>query len=246
MAKIKSKSLFLEDDLKNKNTKNDVPNNSAIMRDNTDDINAKSSKKNGERCNSRKSKCDKNSAEKHVKHSTGSRKTNGKSGSNSCVIKTNKRGNKKEEILVEPQKNQNVGRKDWAHNWFDGCDYVWVDGIDHWISKTAFKNEPGKTPIYTLDNYVQGLDSYWVLRYKSDIVNESTKKLSEANKSINKDYKSWTELSKDPTLTEQFVNAYAEYISILMFVNSCKKANRTLSQNFLKRHKDIIKFIYVI
>ena len=56
-----------------------------------------------------------------------------------------------------------VGRKDRKHNWWEGCNYVWVDGIDHWVARTAFRNEAGVEPKYTLNNYIQGLDSYWVM-----------------------------------------------------------------------------------
>lgn len=65
----------------------------------------------------------------------------------------------------QPIEKVKVGRRDKKHNWWNGCDYVWVEGIDHWVSKTAFKNEKDKKPEYTLKNYIQGLDSYWCLRY---------------------------------------------------------------------------------
>ena len=71
-----------------------------------------------------------------------------------------------DEVKKEDKPKVKVGRKDRKHNWWNGCDYVWVDGIDHWVARTAFRNDKNKEPEYTLNNYVQGLDSYWVMRYK--------------------------------------------------------------------------------
>ena len=79
-----------------------------------------------------------------------------------------------------------TGRKTRKNNWWNGCDYVWVDGIDHWVSKTAFRNDKNTKPVYTLNNYVPGLDSYYCLFiYKpSEQKSKSQKNSETTNKEL--------------------------------------------------------------
>lgn len=140
-----------------------------------------------------------------------------------------------------------VGRKDRKHNWFNGCDYVWVDGIDHWVSKTAFKNDPNTTPIYTLNNYVQGLDSYYCLHYKCEkFVTDAEKSLVAANLELKKKYKSWHELSANGKLKEKFVEKYKDHILWFIFLKAAEDENIMFSDAFKKKFNDKFRLYNII
>lgn len=132
-----------------------------------------------------------------------------------------------------------VGRKDRKHNWWPNCDYVWVDGIDHWVSKTAFRNEYKDKPVYTLENYVKGLDSYWCLRYKPIVqLSKNDEILKNANNELKTHYKTWEDLSKNVKLTETFIKKYKDHIRWTVFINECSKHGREFSEKFKKRFSD--------
>ena len=132
-----------------------------------------------------------------------------------------------------------VGRKDRKHNWWPNCDYIWVDGIDHWVSKTAFRNDGKGTPEYTIHNYVQGLDSFWVLKYKPKMsISKYDEILNSACEELGKKYNSWEELSKNIKLNEKFLTKYKNYIRWSIFINECKKNNREFSNKFIKKFSD--------
>lgn len=134
-----------------------------------------------------------------------------------------------------------VGRRDRKHNWWPGCDYVWVDGIDHWVAKTAFRNDTNSEPVYTLNNYVQGLDSYWVLRYiPPQQINESITTLEMLNKELKKKFKSWIEVSEYSKLDEYIIEKYKEHISWYHLLATSNKNNRIFTDKF--KHKFIDKF----
>ena len=61
--------------------------------------------------------------------------------------------------------------------------------------------------IYTLDNYVQGLDSYWVVHHhKPTLIEfEADKQLHNINIELKKKYKSWNEVSKNYNLSENII-----------------------------------------
>lgn len=132
-----------------------------------------------------------------------------------------------------------VGRKDRKHNWWPNCDYVWVDGIDHWIAKSAFRNEGKDKPVYTLDNYVKGLDSYWCLRYKPVVqLSKNDEILKNANDELKTHYKSWEDLSKNVKLSEAFIKKYKDHIRWTIFIAECNKHNRVFSEKFKTKFSD--------
>ena len=140
-----------------------------------------------------------------------------------------------------------VGRKTSKNNWWDGCDYVWVDGIDHWVSKTAFRNDNNVNPIYTLSNYVQGLDSYWCLRYKPEnYMSGFDKMLITANTELKKKYKSWKEISAIPKLKEEFIDKYKDFIDWYILFETAQEYNRTFSDDFKQKHNKKFKIINLI
>lgn len=171
---LKLNSLFDFDDVKTKKTKKDecgsnTNKSKSIVKSNSSDNVKKESKKSSNSIR-KSTKVNSDTTKVSTKSKGSSKKTNERAG------KTKSRNNKTEKridttikpanVKVEqPIETKKVGRRDRKHNWWKGCDYVWVDGIDHWVSKTAFRNDNTKNPIYTLQNYVQGLDSYWVMRY---------------------------------------------------------------------------------
>ena len=69
-----------------------------------------------------------------------STKIDDKSKSNS---RKNSKADKNIRTVVETntEPKVKVGRRDRKHNYIAGFDQVWVDGIDHWVSKTAFRND---------------------------------------------------------------------------------------------------------
>ena len=173
-SELKTNSLFDFDNIKTKKTKKDecgsnTNKSKSVNKSNSCDNVDKKSKKSIS--NIRKStKVNSDTTKVITKSKRSSKKTNERAG------KTKSRNNKTEKRIdttikpasvkiEQPIETKKVGRRDRKHNWWKGCDYVWVDGIDHWVSKTAFRNDNTKNPIYTLQNYVQGLDSYWVMRY---------------------------------------------------------------------------------
>lgn len=169
-----------------------------------------------------------------------STKVDDKSKSNS---RKNSKADKNTRIVIETNAEPKikVGRRDRKHNYIAGFDQVWVDGIDHWVSKTAFRNDDKtKNPVYTLDNYVQGLDSYWVLfHHKPTIIeSESDKQLENLNKELKKKYKSWNEASSNYNLSENLVEKYKDYIYWLVFLKSADINNRNFSDKFRKKYKD--------
>ena len=248
--KVEAKSLFSNDDLaiKNKKPKNGNTSNINTCASSNNHVDNNSTKSENSTNSKRLSRSNKNTTKDSSKSSSGKRKGDNKIGSDTCKSETSKRRNKAKEIVedtkieIEPQKIK-VGRKDRKHNWWPGCDYVWVDGIDHWVSKTAFKQDNNKTPIYTLSNYVQGLDSYWVMRYKSQHINESHERLKRANEELNTNYKTWGELSTNSNLSEEFVIKYENNIAMLVFLTHCREDGRKLSNKFLKRYKDKVKML---
>lgn len=250
--KVEAKSLFSNDDLaiKNKKPKNENTSNINTCTSSNNHVDNNSTKSKNTTNSKRLSRSNKNTTEDASKSSIRKRKGVDTIGSDTCKCETPKRRNKKKEIVedakikVEPEKIK-VGRRDRKHNWWPGCDYIWVDGIDHWVSKTAFKQELGVKEKYSLDNYIPGLDSYWVMRYKSENINESTKKLSEINEYLKTNYQTWVDVSKDTTLSESIIIKYENYISLLVFLTRCRDANRILSDKFLKRYKHIVKLLEV-
>jgi len=174
-SEITSNSLFDFNDIKsnkskkikNENFTNNSDNNVSIINNIID----KKSKKNCIRTSkARKSNSNTTTITNKSKRST--KKTDKETRTSKTRISKTQKGTDKSNKSITEQKQvienvkPKVGRKDRKHNWWNGCDYVWVDGIDHWVSKSAFRNEKGKEPVYSLNNYVQGLDSYWCLRYK--------------------------------------------------------------------------------
>lgn len=171
---LKSNSLFDFDDIKTKKTKKDecrsnTNKSKSVSKSNSCDNVEKKSKKDS-RSSGKSTKVNSNTA-KVITKSKGSTKK-----ANEGARKTKSRNDKTEKRIdtttkstggkvEQPIETKKVGRRDRKHNWWKGCDYIWVDGIDHWVSKTAFRNDNPKNPIYTLQNYIQGLDSYWVMRY---------------------------------------------------------------------------------
>lgn len=167
-SEIKSNSLFDFDEIKTtkKSKKNDNINNSICSGTNNSISNSKknSKKDNGVIRKTRQSNSNSTKVATKSKRGVSKAKENVRKNENGL-----KNISKISESIISQQPKQEikVGRRDRKHNWWKGCDYVWVDGIDHWVSKSAFRNEVGKE-VYTLNNYVQGLDSYWVLRYKPE------------------------------------------------------------------------------
>lgn len=174
-SEITSNSLFDFNDIKsnkskkikNENFTNNSDNNVSIINNIID----KKSKKN---CvsNTKTRKSNSNTTTITNKSKRSTKKTDKETRTSKTRISKSQNGTNKSNKTITEQKQviekvkPKVGRKDRKHNWWNGCDYVWVDGIDHWVSKSAFRNEKGKESVYSLNNYVQGLDSYWCLRYK--------------------------------------------------------------------------------
>lgn len=164
-----SKSLFdfeeKEKEVKPKKKKsNDTTNNnsnSTISNDNSYDNSTKKKQKTDTK------KCRKHNDTTKIIDKPKQQNSRTSKDNNKPKKRTTKDSNKSTQTKSKNEKpitlKVKVGRKDRKHNWWDGCGYIWVDGIDHWVSKTAFRNEPGIEPKYTLSNYVQGLDSYWVM-----------------------------------------------------------------------------------
>lgn len=183
-------------------------------------------------------KVDDKSTKQHVKsgkRTTASKSSvNAKQDSGKKSIKSDLSTDIKNEIT--PIK---VGRKDRKHNWWPNCDYVWVDGIDHWVSKTAFRNENKDKPMYTLENYIKGLDSYWCLRYKPVVqLSKNDEILKNANNELKTQYRTWEELSKNVKLSEAFLKKYKEHIRWSVFINECSRHGREFSEKFKKRFSD--------
>lgn len=176
-----------------------------------------------------------------------STKIDDKSKSNS---RKNSKADKNTRTVVETSTKPKVkvGRRDRKHNYIAGFDQVWVDGIDHWVSKTAFRNDDMKNPVYTLDNYVQGLDSYWVVHHhKPTLIEfEADKQLHNINIELKKKYKSWNEVSKNYNLSENIIEKYKDYIYWLIFLKSADLNNRVFSEKFRKKYKDKFTMYLVI
>ena len=187
---------------------------------------------------------DDNNAKINVEPKSKRSKSTKKSKSDRTSSKTT---NKTVEQSIPTVEKIKVGRRDRKHNWWPGCDYVWVDGIDHWVSKTAFKNDPNTTPIYTLNNYVQGLDSYYCLHYKCEkFVTESEKSLETANLELKKKYKSWRELSANGKLKEKFVEKYKDHILWFIFLKAAEDENIMFSDAFKKKFNDKFRLYNII
>lgn len=199
-----------------------------------DDNDIKTSSINGASKNKNKKSNAKSSSDKNG-HST--------SDAKSTKAKKSKTIKSKDEIIKpievsdnQLQKKTRAGRKDWKHGYMEGLDQVWVDGIDHWVCKSAFRNDNNKTPVYTLNNYVQGLDSYWVMRYIPPKVNSRSDDLLEAlNDELNKNYKSWEDASKNWKLSEELLTRYKDYISWKIFLTEATNHNRKFSAKFQKK-----------
>ena len=173
-----------------------------------------------------------------------------KRSKNNKVDKPKRTTDEKYPISIEqPTKDEKVkvGRRDRKHNWWNGCDYVWVDGIDHWVSKTAFKNDPNSKPIYTLQNYVPGLDSYVCLRYKTNkFITESEKALESANEELRKKYKSWKDLSSNGKLKEKFIEKYKDHILWFTFLEAAENEGIIFSDGFKKKFNDKFRLYNII
>lgn len=204
---------------------------SAVSLFDDNDVNASSPRK----TNNKKTKNnDKPSTNKNTRNTTNVKSP---TGTKKKSIKPKKADTELiENSNTESQKKPRVGRKDWKHGYMEGLDQVWVDGIDHWVCKTAFRNEANKTPVYTLNNYVQGLDSYWVMRYIPPKVNSRSDDLLEnLNNELDKHYKSWEEASKNWKISEEIISRYKDYISWKTFLTEATKHNRKFTAKFQKK-----------
>lgn len=208
------------------------------------DISSKSSSKNGKstrKVDDKSTKINDKSKSKPAEKSK-TRTTNRKSTKKSNTTDTE----------ITPKLNQDdqkikVGRRDRKHNWWPGCDYVWVDGIDHWVAKTAFRNEDKNNPVYTLQNYVQGLDSYWVLRYKPEtLISESEKALIAINTELKTKFSSWDEVTSYKKLTEELIEKYKDFISWYHLISIATKNNKTFSDKFKKKFADKFRLYEMI
>lgn len=230
-----SNALFDTDVSINNDTKHNKRNNKSNNTNNIDLSNKDSSKN-----NKKVRKLDGNSAKINDK----SKSKHPKKSKTESINRKSAKNNVTAHSTIESQQKvnkQKVGRKDRKHNWWEGCDYVWVDGIDHWVSKTAFRNDTKSEPVYTLNNYVQGLDSYWVLRYiPPQQINESVTTLEMLNKELKKKFKSWIEVSEYSKLDEYIIEKYKEHISWYHLLATSNKNNRIFTDKF--KHKFIDKF----
>lgn len=168
-SEIKSNSLFDFVDIKNNKIRKNANNNDSSVFNSSNSAssnNKKNSKTNDKsvrktrQSNNNTTKVADKSKRRISKTEKNNRSTKNRNKKDTNKLITNNYENK--EIITEKTK---VGRRDRKHGWYKGLDQVWVEGIDHWVCTSAFRNEKGKEPIYSLNNYVQGLDSYWVMRY---------------------------------------------------------------------------------
>ena len=273
--KLESKVLFSATDLKQTNNKNDISNN--INNTGTVKSGTKSKVAKKDSSDSAKSLRRANSASKvATKSGKHTRKDNDKTGSDICDSKTNsgrsattktnkvkKSANTTKKSTTSSKKSSpknnelkcdisspkvKVGRKDRKHNWWNGCDYVWVDGIDHWVSKSAFRYDNKPTTDYTLQNYVPGLDSFYIMfkMPKSDKISDSIEKLKLANKELKSNYSTWNELSKDPRINDAFILKYEQHINMLLYFLMCRENGIPISTKIMKKYKDVIKIVNII
>lgn len=233
MAKKTNKEVIplFEDNIKDKIKKNDNTINKRNTKLNTDISNNKINNKSRKTVNKVRKVDDDN-----AKISTKSKSKRSKDIKESKINRTKSKKSDVADITTSKNTEKltvKVGRKTAKNNWWNGCDYVWVDGIDHWVSKTAFRNDGNNKPIYSLNNYVQGLDSYWCLRYKpNNYISESDKMLTVANNELKKKCKNWKEISIINNLKESFIIKYKNYIEWHILLENAEKNNRTFSEDF--------------
>ena len=85
--------------------------------------------------------------------------------------------------------------------------------------------------------YIQGLDSAWVLSYKSDWKPSDLQLLANVNKKLGTNYESWNELSEKHTdLSEEFLTQYEGYVSFYHLFKTHNPDN--YSAKFKKKMKD--------
>lgn len=85
--------------------------------------------------------------------------------------------------------------------------------------------------------YVQGLDSKWVLSYKTDWKPAELSVLDQVNKKLGTSYSSWKELSeKHHPMTEEFLTQYEGYVSWYHLWKTHNPEN--YSAKFKKKMKD--------
>lgn len=87
------------------------------------------------------------------------------------LTKKSKRGSTKEnnvqitEQFVEKETEKKVGPRRWKYGFHKGCEdrMVWLEEVGHWVYKSAFHQTDPKRPKYEYSNYIQGLDSYYIM-----------------------------------------------------------------------------------
>lgn len=179
--------------------------------------------------------------------SKSTKESNPRSTRRKSTEKSNTTNTKIESQSKIEEKKIKVGRKTSKNNWWNGCDYVWVDGIDHWVAKSAFRNEDKNNPVYTLQNYVQGLDSFWVMRYKpGNFMTESEKALIALNSQLKTKFKNWEEVSKYQKLKEDIIEKYKDHIIWYYLLIESEKNNREFSDKFKKKFSDKFKLYAII
>lgn len=184
------------------------------------------------------------------KTDSGTTKTDDKSTKPTKSTKSRKSKETKDNKIqvIEPVKEKKkVGPKKWKYGYYKGFEdeLVWLDEVGHWVSKSAFTQTDSKHPKYEYANYVQGLDSYYVMFiYKPKEKDNSHiyENLKIANKKLKTKYKTWDELSEHQVLNEDFVTEYKDYINWTKFAFANK--NREFSKAFKKKFRE--KFLILV
>lgn len=150
------------------------------------------------------------------------------------------------EVIIKEEKEKS-GPKKWKLGYYPNSEdqLVWVEEIGHWVSKSAFTQTDPKKPVYTKDNYVQGLDSYYVMFIYKPIEKDNShiyENLAKANKTLKRKYKTWKELSEHPNLSEDFVTEYKDYINWTAFLYN--NSTREFSKAFRKKFHE--KFLILV
>lgn len=148
------------------------------------------------------------------------------------------------ELVKEKKKS---GPKKWKYGYCDAFkdNLVWLEEVGHWVSKSAFTQTDFKHPKYEYSNYVQGLDSYYVMfiyKPKEKDTSHIYENLKNANKKLKTKYKTWDELSEHQILNEDFVTEYKDYINWTKFAFANK--NREFSKAFKKKFRE--KFLILV
>lgn len=101
------------------------------------------------------------------------------------------------------------------------------------------------------EEYVPGLDSAWVLKYRVDWVPSEITLLEQVNRKLQTNYKSWIELSeKHENLSEEFLTQYEGYVSWYHLFkthnpdNYSAKFKKKMHDHFLVADLDLVPRTY--